>query len=388
MRYKKTKYPGIFTYETKNGKRYYVRRTYACNGKRKEITKSNLNTLREARNAWDEMTKQIDQNLIGINTEINVEEYWEIFYDKRVSTGRWTPNTEVYYTSVFKNHIIPRYGKRKLKHLDRNEYELFLNEQLKSRPLATVKIFDSCFMALLNDAVLNGNIPQNRLKQIYLGKSQKAPANKKITLEQFKVWMKKAEEILPRKYYAFAYLGIFGLRRGEIFGLRAMDVELNEAGLAILNLRHSRSNHTQRGRDGLKTKSSERYVALDKKGTELVQFLIADTERIKLKLGIIKSRDKDYISLHEDGRLIDPNRLNVKFELVNKEVSFRVTPHMLRHFFTTQGIIAGIPIEHLGRALGHTSTYMTERYTQINDEVASGVSTAFINSINKAGGDN
>lgn len=388
MKYTKTKYTGIFTYDAKNGKRYYVRRTYDCNGKRKEITKSNLKTLREAKKAWDEMTKQINQNLIGINTEITVEEYWEIFYDKRVSTGRWTPNTEVYYTSVFNNHIIPRYGKRKLKHLDRNEYELYLNEQLKTRPLATVKIFDSCFMALLNDAVLNGNIPQNRLKQIYLGKSKKAPANKKITLEQFKVWMKKAEEILPRKYYAFAYLGIFGLRRGEIFGLRAMDVSLNEAGLAILNLRHSRANHTQQGRDGLKTKSSERYVALDKKGTELVQFLIADTERIKKKLGVIKTREKDYISLHEDGRLIDPNRLNIKFELVNKELDFRVTPHMLRHFFTTQGIIAGIPIEHLGRALGHTSSYMTERYTQINDEVASGVSTAFIKSINKAGGDN
>lgn len=386
MKYTKTKHESIYTYNTKNGKRYYVRRAYTINGQRKEATRSNLQSLQEAKIALAEIIKDIDENLIGINTEMTVEEYWNVFYDKRIKTGRWTPNTEVYYVSVFNNHILPKYGKVKLKHLERNEYETFLNKQLKERPKATVKIFDSCFMAMLNDAVLNGNITQNRLKQVYLGEGAKPPANKKITLEQFKIWMAQAENMMSKKYFAFTYLSIFGLRRGEVFGLRAMDVDFKN-GLAVLHLRHSRANHTQKGRAGLKTKKSERFVTLDEKGTELVRYLIDETERIKKKLGIIKNREKDYISLHEDGRLIDPNRLNIRFCEVSKSTGIHVTPHMLRHFFTTQGVIAGVPIEHLGRALGHTSSYMTERYTQIQDEVSASVSAAFIESISKAGGD-
>lgn len=386
MKYIKTKHESIYTYDTKAGKRYYIRRTYTSNGKRKEVTRSNLKSLQEAKVALAEIIKDIDENLIGINTELTVEEYWNIFYDKRMKTGRWTANTEVYYVSLFNKHILPRYGKTKLKHLERNDYEDFLNQQLKKRPKATVKTFDSCFMAMLNDAVLNGNIPQNRLKQIYLGEGSKPPANKKITLKQFRIWMEQAEKMMPKKFFALTYLSIFGLRRGEVFGLRAMDVDF-KGGLAVLHLRHSRANHTQQGRAGLKTKSSERFVALDEKGTELVRYLIDETERIKKKLGIIKNREKDYISLHEDGRLIDPNRLNIKFLEVSKSVGIHVTPHMLRHFFTTQGVIAGVPIEHLGRVLGHTSSYMTEKYTQIQDEVSASVSSVFIKSISQAGGD-
>lgn len=37
MKYNKTKYPNIYTYETKKGKRYYVRRNFKLNGKKKEL---------------------------------------------------------------------------------------------------------------------------------------------------------------------------------------------------------------------------------------------------------------------------------------------------------------------------------------------------------------
>ncbi|HEM3230086.1 TPA: site-specific integrase, partial [Streptococcus suis] len=42
MKYTKTKYPNIFTYETQKGLRYYVRRGYFVNGDKKEFTKSGL----------------------------------------------------------------------------------------------------------------------------------------------------------------------------------------------------------------------------------------------------------------------------------------------------------------------------------------------------------
>ncbi|MDK6486666.1 site-specific integrase, partial [Streptococcus agalactiae] len=94
---------------------------------------------------------------------------WEKFYEKRVETGRWTPNTEVYYKSTFKLHILPFWGKTKLKNLSRNEYEKHIANLLKVRPKASVRIIHSCFMTMLNDAIMNGNISANRLNGIYVG---------------------------------------------------------------------------------------------------------------------------------------------------------------------------------------------------------------------------
>lgn len=378
MKYIKSKYPNIYTYETNKGKRYYIRRSFVFQGKKKEITKSGMKTISEARAELAKIEKSIDEQTIVINTNITVAEYWEIFYNKRMETGRWTTNTEVYYKSTFKIHILPLWGNVKLKNLSRNDYEKHMAELLKAKPKASVRIIHSSFMTMLNDAVLNGNILLNRLKGIYLGESTIPKKNKKITLEQFQTWLKTAEEIMDQTFFSLTYLAIFGLRRGEIFGLRHCDVSTNINGRAVLHLRDSRGNHTRNGRHGLKTKSSERWVTLDNTGTELLQSLMSNANEVKKKFDIIKEVEWDYISINSKGKLINPNKLNREFEKVNNVVGFKVTPHMLRHFFTTQSIIAGVPMEALSQSLGHTKMYMTDKYNQVHDELSAQVSDAFI----------
>ena len=378
MKYIKTKYPNIYTYETNKGKRYYIRRSFVFQGKKKEITKSGMKTISEARAELAKIEKSIDEQTIAINPNITVEEYWKKFYEKRVESGRWTPNTEVYYKSTFKLHVLPFWGKTKLKNLSRNEYEKHIASLLKVRPKASVRIIHSCFMTMLNDAVMNGNILANRLNGIYIGDSLIAKKNKRITLDQFQIWLQEAAKTMDKTFFCLTYLAIFGLRRGEIFGLRRCDVSINVNGRAVLHLQDSRGNHTQSGRHGLKTKSSERWVTLDDTGTELLLHLMTNAENIKKKLNIIKEVEWDYISIDQKGKLINPNKLNKEFEKVNSVVGFRISPHMLRHFFTTQSIIAGVPMEALSQALGHTKMYMTDKYNQIHDELSAQVSDAFI----------
>lgn len=378
MKYIKSKYPNIYTYETNKGKRYYIRRSFVFQGKKKEITKSGMKTISEARAELAKIEKSIDEQTIAINPNITVEEYWKKFYEKRVESGRWTPNTEVYYKSTFKLHVLPFWGKTKLKNLSRNEYEKHIASLLKVRPKASVRIIHSCFMTMLNDAVMNGNILANRLNGIYIGDSLIAKKNKRITLDQFQIWLQEAEKTMDKTFFCLTYLAIFGLRRGEIFGLRHCDVSINVNGRAVLHLQDSRGNHTQSGRHGLKTKSSERWVTLDDTGTELLLHLMTNAENIKKKLNIIKEVEWDYISIDQKGKLINPNKLNKEFEKVNSVVGFRISPHMLRHFFTTQSIIAGVPMEALSQSLGHTKMYMTDKYNQIHDELSAQVSDAFI----------
>ena len=381
MKYTKTKYPNIYFYETAKGKRYYVRRSFFFQGKKKEITKSGLSTIPQARAALTEIERQINEQELGINTQLTVDQYWEIFSAKRLSTGRWHESSYYLYDSMYRNHIKDEFGFVKLKNLDRNGYEVFIAEKLKKHTRHTVHTINSSFMAILNDAVKNGNLAGNRLKGVYIGESAIPANNKKITLEQFKEWMDKANEIMPKKFYALTYMTIFGLRRGEVFGLRPMDVTKNEHGRAVLKLKDSRSNRTLNGKGGLKTKDSERYVCLDDVGTDYIDYLIDEADRIKRSLGIIKEQKKDYLSINEKGLLINPNQMNKHFGLVSEAIGIHVTPHMMRHFFTTQSIIAGVPMEQLSQALGHTKIYMTDRYNQVEDELAEATTDMFLTRI-------
>ena len=381
MKYNKTKYPNIYYYETAKGKRYYVRRSFFFRGKKREKSKSGFTTLPQARAALAEIEQQIQDQELGINTNLTLDKYWDIYSEKRLSTGRWNDTSYYLNDNLYKNHIKPKFGSVLLKNLDRNEYELFIAEKLQNHTRYTVQTLNSSFMALLNDAVKNGNLLSNRLKGVFIGQSDIPAANKKVTLKEFKTWIAKAEEIMPKQFYALTYLTIFGLRRGEVFGLRPMDITQNDNGRAILHLRDSRSNQTLKGKGGLKTKDSERYVCLDDIGTDLIYYLIAEASKIKRKLGIIKEQQKDYITLNEKGGLINPNQLNRNFNLVNEATGLHVTPHMMRHFFTTQSIIAGVPLEQLSQALGHTKVYMTDRYNQVEDELAEATTDLFLSHI-------
>jgi len=381
MKYNKTKYPNIYYYETAKGKRYYVRRSFFFRGKKREKSKSGFTTLPQARAALVELEQQIQDQELGINTNLTLDQYWDIYSEKRLSTGRWNDTSYYLNDNLYKNHVKPKFGSTLLKNLDRNEYELFIAEKLQNHTRYTVQTLNSSFMALLNDAVKNGNLLSNRLKGVFIGQSDIPAANKKVTLKEFKTWIAKAEEIMPKQFYALTYLTIFGLRRGEIFGLRPMDITQNDNGRAILHLRDSRSNQTLKGKGGLKTKDSERYVCLDDIGTDLIYYLIAEASKIKRKLGIIKEQQKDYITLNEKGGLINPNQLNRNFNLVNEATGLHVTPHMMRHFFTTQSIIAGVPLEQLSQALGHTKVYMTDRYNQVEDELAEATTDLFLSHI-------
>ena len=381
MKYNKTKYPNIYYYETAKGKRYYVRRSFFFRGKKREKSKSGFTTLPQARAALVELEQQIQDLELGINTNLTLDQYWDIYSEKRLSTGRWNDTSYYLNDNLYKNHIKPKFGSTLLKNLDRNEYELFIAEKLQNHTRYTVQALNSSFMALLNDAVKNGNLLSNRLKGVFIGQSDIPAANKKVTLKEFKTWIAKAEEIMPKQFYALTYLTIFGLRRGEVFGLRPMDITQNDSRRAILHLRDSRSNQTLKGKGGLKTKDSERYVCLDDIGTDLIYYLIAEASKIKRKLGIIKEQQKDYITLNEKGGLINPNQLNRNFNLVNEATGLHVTPHMMRHFFTTQSIIAGVPIEQLSQALGHTKVYMTDRYNQVEDELAEATTDLFLSHI-------
>ena len=108
MKYNKTKYLNIYTYETKKGKRYYVRRNFKLDGKKKEATASNLKTIAEARHALAEIENKIASGDYDQKKNITVNDYWQIYSENRIKTGRWAPDTVSGKKSLYNKYFAKR----------------------------------------------------------------------------------------------------------------------------------------------------------------------------------------------------------------------------------------------------------------------------------------
>lgn len=385
MKYNKTKYPNIYTYETKKGKRYYVRRNFKLNEKKKEATASNLKTLAEARYALAEIENKIASGDYDQKKNITVNDYWQIYSENRIKTGRWAPDT-VYIKDInFKRHFAPLFGKKRLKDVNRLEYENYINGLLDDYARMTVIQNNAIFEAMMNDAVVNGYLDRNPILKIFIGDSPIKPKDKRLSLEEFQSWDACAKKILRKYDYAMVKISYFGVRRSEIMGIKFSSLKLVNGRFRI-HLDESRTYRRPNG-SGMKTKQSERYVVVDEETTELLKYAIKKSKKIAKEAGRILNKD-DFLFLDSGsnirkniGKPIAYVRIANLFRNVSEVNGKYVTPHMMRHFFATQGQIAGVPVEHMAAALGHSTSYMTQKYTHIKDEVASEVTDSFLRAI-------
>ncbi|AXJ12463.1 tyrosine-type recombinase/integrase [Streptococcus pluranimalium] len=388
MKYQKTKYRNIYTYETTKGKFYHVRRSYYINGDKKEATKSRLKTVAEARSVLAEIERKIENNEFTYNKNLTVDQYWNIYSENRLNTGRWSPDTEINKYSIYNTHFKKWLGNTKMKNISRIDYENSLNKLLSQFSRNTVKQTHSVLNAMLNDAVRNKFLDDNPIDGIYIGQSDVEISQKRISLEEFKIWDRCAEDLLDSYYYTFVRLTYLGLRKSEDYGIKTASCVRLENGRYRIKLDDSRTKGRPDG-GRMKTKGSERYLVADEKTSRLLDYAIPKSHAIAKKYGRILGPD-DYLFLSDYkncqkkllGKPLPTSRINTMFKQISKECGIYVTPHMMRHFFATQGQIAGVPIEHMAAALGHSTSYMTQKYTHIEDEVASSVTDSFMRVIN------
>ncbi|MGT2895955.1 integrase [Streptococcus phage Javan173] len=382
-----TNYPNIFTYSTTKGKRYYIRRSFMINGRKQEVTKSGLKTLAEARSALAEIENKIDQGDYHISKNLTVDQFWEKYYDKKTRTGQWAPDTEANKVSIYTNHFLPKYGHVKLKDLNREDYELFINGMLKTHSKHSVRQAHGIFMAILNDAVACGNLTQNTLQKIYIGESHILPQNRKLKLADFKIIDQTARNLFGDYEYTIFRSTYFGLRKSEVAGIQLKTPVERSDGRLELHLTASRTNRrdgrNKQGLEQMKTKDSRRVVVLDQKTSNLFRTAIQTSRHLAKEQGRILNPD-DYLFLahypnaHRRGFPIPISRVEDLFHQVEKACGIYVRPHMMRHFFASQAVASGIPIEHMAAALGHSTSYMTEKYTHIQEEISASVTDNFL----------
>lgn len=372
----KTKHQNIFKYETKKGIKYQLRFSALVNGKKEEFSKAGLNSISEAKSLYADWIYKIDNNLLENSQKVKkytLSEYYEKMKEFKLAASLWNENTLETNENRF-NKIAEKFGNRTLTEITRIDYQNWINEQYEEFDYSqsTVEGFHRIFMTVLNDAVAEDQLEKNRLLNVNLNKIGYKPKKKIVNIEDYYTYMEVAKAVLPNDTYTMLYLGTYGARRGEIYGVKLNAIHFFEKDgveIAQVDLFTSR---TKKYKNGNKTKSKkgERIIIVDSYGAMLLRNQIDYAKEIKKNLNSIMHKD-DFIFIDvESGNPVHMDKMNDAMKIVSKKCGIKMHPHMLRHLFASASDIVGVDGDSLRDFMGHEDEAMTKHYTHVTKESA------------------
>ena len=256
--------------------------------------------------------------------------------------GKTAPATTIAYRGFIENHLKPAYGKRYIDTITPREMELYFADKQKTLAPSTVNAMRQVAKGVFGKAIewgLIGSNPVNGVKRVRTIHGERPYLSK----EDVERLLDTAED-RPREKAIILLAVQAGMREGEIFALRAEDVDFDR------NVIHVRRKLRQGEIEYPKSHYSRRVIPM----TPAVRGALAG-------LGI----DAGYIFAGPSGEplsvggwmLYHFRRLR---EQANIDGSF--TFHGLRHTFAAHAIAAGVGLEPLRRLMGHSSVATTSKH--------------------------
>jgi integrase len=150
---------------------------------------------------------------------------------------------------------------------------------------------------------------------------------------------------------------VTGMRRGEVAGLRWIDVDLEAGRIAVQHTRVLVYDRPEVSRP--KTPRSRRVLALDAGTVDALRRhrQRQDAERARLAEIWIES---GYVFVREDGAPLDPDRISHLFSLIVAATGLtKVRLHDLRHTAASLAMASGVHPKVVSERLGHASVAFT-----------------------------
>ncbi|MFD6055234.1 tyrosine-type recombinase/integrase [Agromyces sp. NPDC060279] len=382
------RYPGTFQRHGKNCARsapcrcpwaYTAEATKA--GRRAQITKSGFTSARAAATARAEALAELRSNPLTKRGQ-TVEAALEAWLDRKVAAGALRPSTEQAYRHHVRVYLVPILGKVKLSDLHVGHLDHLQAEVQRMRPsmsAATRTRNHATLRSALRDAYRRGEIadaPTRRMEPIRAPR----PKVKVWQPEQFGRFLDWLEAGDDRLAPAVHLAGMTGLRRGELCGLRWLDVDLERGRLVVAQqvVQLGREQHV----GAPKTAAGElRVVDLDAETVAVLRRVQAQQERERAEWGEAYV-DLGLVLTWQDGRPFIPEDLTRRFPKAvrrfNDELAAKlrgeahesdptlvgaplplVRFHDLRHLQASLLLAAGVPLALVSKRLGHSSVQVT-----------------------------
>jgi integrase len=344
----------------KRGGKWYVFVNY--HGKRK------AKCVGASRELAEQVRRQVEAKLalgdLGFLSEPSEGLTFETYAEKWLKTEalRCKPSTVDFYRDYQERYIIPRFGRKKITAITRDEIKSFMSE-LTGKGLSknTIRLAIATLRVVLSSAVEDGILASN--PGLRLGRfleSRKAAHNAQaMTRAEAQAFLEAAEESYPEFYPLFLMALRAGLRKGELLAVRWGDIQFgtgeNDNNRYILvqrNYVHGRFTTPKSHKSRRVDMSRElRRVLLDLKDKRLLKAFLEGETNIA----------EDLIFPSKMGTVIDQSNLtHYHFSPCLERAGLRKFRfHDLRHTFGSLLIQDGASLAYVRDQMGHSSVQVT-----------------------------
>ena len=274
------------------------------------------------------------------------------------------------YRSAIEHHINPRIGgvalgKLTAQMLNQLYQELLANGRRKEEgglAPATVHGVHVVLRKALADAEDAGLIPRNPARKAKPPRPQTQGGELRYwTPSELREFLRLCEG--HRLEAAFHLLAMTGARRGEIAGLRWVDVDLEGARITIRQALLAGDG----GEVYVSSPKSYRGRTVDLDQATLEKLREHRDRQLQEAAETWRWVDSGYVFTKKDGSPLDPNTLTRTFRWIADHSDLpRIRLHDLRHTHASIAVKAGVPIGVVSERLGHASPEFTlHRYSHV-----------------------
>ena len=272
----------------KDGKTFYKFQVYLGineqTGKKRYTTRRGFDTLREARLVLSKLelqadSGQLDQQPINLTFEDVYKQWWAGY----INTVR--ESTMYKQKKVFQNHIIPAFGKYRIRTITTSQIQTALNKWFKQTEYSFKPWFNYT-NAIFKYAILQGYIKDNPCTRVTMPKKlDKEDVINFWDKDQLKTFFNCIDPVNDlEKYTLFRVLAFTGIRRGECLSLTWDDLNTKKATMDI----NKTLTHGDKGRllvQPTKTKKGTRTISLDESTLLYLKKWHLEQRRMYLVLG-------------------------------------------------------------------------------------------------------
>lgn len=326
-------------------------------------------TARSPKELQEKVKRIVDLPII--KDKLKATDWFEKWLETYVKPLR-KPATYDQYKIIYETHIKASLGNKRLANIKQYDIQQIIAEMNEKNLSAWTmkharKIMNLAFSKAFDDKL----IPENPVRKIEIPKKQAKP-RKTIKTDELKIFFEHAKN--TRWYWAFKFLLVTGLRRGELLALRWSDIDSENKRIVV-----DESNSSGGVGD---TKSAKvHYVPLSELAKYYLQKqkeMLIDEKNPALYNDTLSKQDLIFPS--KQGTMMKPDSFNSVLDRINKKANIHITPHMFRHTFVFMSK-GKMTLSELQEALGHDeSTTTLDIYgTMLSDtkEVANKIDRVF-----------
>lgn len=361
-------------YTTKQGNMWLLKMDIGINpetGKRQTTTRRGFKTKKEAQLAAAKLEQELSSGILINNNNLTYNDIFNQWFSQHSKTIKTSTMKSV--QSKFKKHILPRFGKLKIKEINKTYCQQVINEIAET--IASVNDIKIQANQVFKYAIQMDIILKNPMEHVIIPKrkeelitedNQKDIRNywRKAEIKKFLTITKK--ELSLRDHVIFHLLIYTGARKGELLALTWDDIDFEEGSIRLWKtLFQSNGKHIFQTP---KTKDSKRLISLDTQTLSLLK-----KWRIRQMEENLAYRERNaennIVFTRTDGTPLRLAYLNEKLNSLVKRHNFHpITIHGLRHTHASLLFEAGASIKEVQERLGHSDIQMTMNvYTHVTD---------------------